>query len=79
MSKKKVPRPYTTDYGSTQGHCTTPHKAVLAAGRYMDANNRRHVVIEQPNGPPIDVWWNGAWGFTVAVRKTAVLAFKKRA
>jgi hypothetical protein len=70
MAKKKVKtaRPYTTDYGTTQGHCETPRGAVMAALRYMKVNGRKHTVIEQPNGPPIDIWWSGFWGITVSVR-----------
>lgn len=68
MKKEPGKRPYTTDYGPTQGHCETPQGAVLAALRYMKTNKRKHTVIEQPHGPPIDVWWNGFWGVTVKVR-----------
>jgi hypothetical protein len=62
-------RPYTTDYGSTQGHCETPKGAIKSAIRYLVDNGRKHAVIEREDGPPIDVWWNGHWGVTVAIRR----------
>lgn len=61
-------RPYTTDYGLTKGHCATPRGAIASAFRHMKENGGKHTVIEQPKGPPIDIWWSGAWGVTVSVR-----------
>jgi hypothetical protein len=78
-AKPSVARPYTTDYGATKGHCETPKGAVMAALRYMRINGRKHTVIEQPNGPPIDIWWSGFFGVIVKVRssKTNVVKLKR--
>lgn len=72
MSLPKPPaskRPFTTDYGATQGHVATARRAVRAAIFRMEATGRKHVVIEQPHGPPIDIWWNGFFGVIVKVRR----------
>lgn len=74
----KGSRPYITDYGTTQGHCATPAGAVLAALRRIKETHQMHVVIEQPNGPPIDVWWSGIWGVTVSVRKSSKVVQLRR-
>ena len=45
----------------------------------MRLNGRKHTVIEQPNGPPIDIWWSGFFGVVVKVRssKTNVLPMRR--
>lgn len=72
MARKKakvtVARPYTCDYGTTKGHCAKPKSAVLSALRYLNANGRRHCVIEAPGGVVVDVHWNAHFGPVVRVR-----------
>lgn len=72
MAKKQTSaRPYTCDYGTTKGYCAHPRGAVLSAMRYLNANGRRHAVIEAPGGVTVDVWWNSAFGPVVQVRGQA--------
>jgi hypothetical protein len=68
--KKKEPslRPYTTDYGTTKGHCSTARRAVRAAIFRMEATGQYHTVIECPDGRVVDVWWNGFFGVSVQIR-----------
>lgn len=71
MPKKKTEpskRPYKLDYGISQGHSADPRAAQLSALRYLRNNGRKHCVIEQPHGPPVDIWWNTVWGITVKQR-----------
>ena len=51
MTKKQTAaRPYTTDYGTTQGHCATRQSALIAAFRYLVLNRVTHVTVEGPTG-----------------------------
>lgn len=70
-TKKGSKRPYTTDYGATQGHCETPRGAIGCAIRHCLKTGRKHVVIERPHGPSVDVWFNGFWGISVVPRKAS--------
>lgn len=67
----KGTRPYSIDYGTSKGHCKSPQNAKLRAIERMQNEGRKHLVIEQPHGPPVDVWLSGAWGLTVQVRRGA--------
>lgn len=84
MAKEKqvIARPYTNDYGLTKGHCVTPRGALNSAKNYLIANNRRHCVIERPDGRPVDVWYDGYWGLHSQVRSNSnvvPLKLKRRA
>lgn len=79
MAKKTIKRPYTTDYGTSQGHCVTPRGAVRSAINHLMEHGQKHCTIERPDGPPIDIWWTGHWGVVVTPRKSAnVVPFAKR-
>lgn len=47
MSK---PRPFTTDYGISKGHCLTRESALIAAFRQLVIQRLSHVTVEGPDG-----------------------------
>ena len=50
MSEK---RPFTTDYGTTKGHCVSRESALIAALTKIIRHKLSHVTIEGPNGKAI--------------------------
>ena len=70
MAKQIRPkRPYTTDYGTTKGHCSTPNGAKKAAICYLIDNDQRHCTIEGPDGAIARVKYNGFWGLFIEAQK----------
>lgn len=56
-------RPFTTDYGPTQGHCASKESAGACAFNAMFRHGRRHVTIEGPNGKALVRYRrDGFWG-----------------
>ena len=75
-------RPWTLDYGLTQGHCKSPESAKSSVLAYMQKHGLKHVNIEdRVTGKKVaDAWRSGAWGFMIvpAKHRDNVLALVKR-
>lgn len=63
-------RPFTTDYGTSQGHCATARGAIKSMCRYMVDNGQRHATLEGPNGALARAYYNGHYGFTIEPART---------
>lgn len=61
-------RPYTTDYGTTKGHCASKESALCSGFVHLVKRGGRHVTIEGPNGKAIGRIrrpGNGFWGIFI--------------
>lgn len=58
-------RPYTTDYGTSQGHCATQQAALRAAVCYLINNGTHRCTIEGADGVLARVQYLGFWGLLV--------------
>jgi len=68
MAKKEKPaskRPFTTDYGTTKGHCETKEGALASGLNKIVRHGLKHVTIEGPNGRLAAIRRTSFWGIFI--------------